>query len=472
MDEITKARLHQASEVQKTDTDGGRQKAVDKQRAIDKSERRPVAKPVDLKDWKRPAAAGFALIAFTFVVLGGWSAVAKLDSAVTAPGVVAEGSGRKSVQHLEGGIIEEILVREGEHVAAGQVLFRLDPTQAQSSLDLLQNQLDAYLAEQARLIAERDRSTEIQWPDEIKSRSTLPNVKMAISDQKKQFSDRQNSLRGQIDVVGSKIAQLKIEIQGMQVERAATNKQLQIVNQELDDLEYLLTEKLVQKSRVLALQREKSRLEGLVGHSTMEEAKAEKEIGEADLQIEQVRNKMSEEVAHAIVEVRQKINDTREKVRVAQHIFKRIDIPAPVAGAVQDLKVFTVGGVIKPGEVLLQIIPDHDALIVQAHVSPHDMDRMWAGMRAEVRFSSFKSSLLPIISGRVESVSRDRLVDEATKQPYFLAQVIAEDIPEELRDHIIAGMPADLVFPTGERTVLNYLIRPLQDRMHSAFRER
>ena len=203
-----------------------------------------------------------------------------------------------------------------------------------------------------------------------------------------------------------------------------------------------------------------------------DEAKAEKEIGEAELQIQQVQNKVDEEVARVIVEVRQKISDTREKVHVAQHVFQRVDITAPVGGTAQDLKIFTIGGVIKPGDVLLQIIPDHDALIVQAHVSPHDMDRMWAGMQAEVRFSSFKSSLLPIILGRVESVSRDRLVDEPNREPYFLAQVVVDDIPEELRDRIVAGMPAELVFPTGERTVLNYLIRPLQDRMNSAFRER
>jgi HlyD family type I secretion membrane fusion protein len=203
-----------------------------------------------------------------------------------------------------------------------------------------------------------------------------------------------------------------------------------------------------------------------------DEAKAENEIGEAQLQIQQVRNKFDEEIARAIVEVRSKINDSREKIRVAQSVFQRLDITAPVAGTAQDLKIFTVGGIIKPGDVLLQVIPDHDALIVQAHVSPHDMDRMWAGMRAEVRFTSFKSNVLPIISGRVESVSRDRLLDEANRQPYFLAQVVVDDIPEELRDRIVAGMPADLVFPTGERTVLNYLIRPLQDRMNGAFRER
>lgn len=468
MDEIIKTGTGKFSEVKKNDTDEGRRKAVDK----NARQSLTVAQSVLIRDWKRPAAIGYALIAFTFVILGGWSALAKLDSAVTAPGLVAEGSGRKSVQHLEGGIVKEILVREGEHVTAGQVLFRLDPTQPQSSFDLLQNQLDALLAEEARLIAERDRSTAIVWPDEIKSTKDRPNMKQAIADQTKQFTNRQSSLRGQINLLQSKIGQLKIAIQGMQVERDATNKQLQIVAQELNDLEYLLAEKLVQKSRVLTLQREKSRLEGLIGRSMTDEAKSEKEIGEAELQIQQVQNKVDEEVARAIVEVRQKISDTREKVHVAQHVFQRVDITAPVAGTAQDLKVFTIGGVIKPGDVLLQIIPDHDALIVQAHVSPQDMDRMWAGMRAEVRFSSFKSSLLPIISGRVESVSRDRLMDEMNKQPYFLAQVIVDDIPEELRDRIVAGMPAELVFPTGERTVLNYLIRPLQDRMNGAFRER
>jgi HlyD family secretion protein len=468
MDQIIKAGTDKSSEVKKNDADERRGKAADT------NARRSLtaAQPVVIRDWKRPAAVGYALITFTFLVLGGWSAVAKLDGAVTAPGVVAEGSGRKSVQHLEGGIVKQILVREGEHVTAGQVLFRLDPTQPESSLDLLQKQLDAFLAEEARLIAERDRATAIAWPTEIMARSDRLTVKQAIADQTKQFSDRQNSFRGEVDVMQSKIAQLKIGIQGIHVERDATKQQLQTVAQELTDLEYLLSEKLVQKSRVLTLQRERSRLEGIIGRSITDEAKGENEIGEAQLHIQQVQNKLNEEVAHAIVEVRQKIGDAREKIRVAQSVFQRLDITAPVAGTVQDLKIFTIGGVVRPGDVLLQVIPDQDALIIQAHVSPHDMDRMRAGMRAEVRFTSFKSSLLPIISGRVESVSRDRLVDETNRQPYFLAQVVVDDIPEELRDQIVAGMPADLVFPTGERTVISYLIRPLQDRMNSAFRER
>jgi HlyD family type I secretion membrane fusion protein len=425
-----------------------------------------------IRDWKRPAALGYALIIFTFVVLGGWSAIAKLDSAVTAPGFVAKANNRKTVQHLEGGIVREILVHEGEHVTAGQVLFRLNPTQAGANLDLQQNQLDGLLAQEARLLAERDRASHITWPDELEAKSNLPTVKQAIADQIKQFTDRQASLHGQIDVLKTKIAEFHTEIGGLQTEREATKQQLGYIVEELTDVNFLLSQNLVQKSRALALDRERSRLEGVIGRSVADEAKAENGIGEAKLQIQQVQNKFDEDVASAILDVRQKVSDAREKIRVARDVFHRIDVTSPVTGTVQNLKVFTIGGVIKPGETLLEVVPDQDALIVQAHISPRDIDRMSQGMRAEVRFTSFKASTLPIVLGRVESVSQDSMTDEANKQSYFLAQVVVDKIPEELRNRLVAGMPAELIFPTGERTVLNYLVRPLEDRMNSAFRER
>jgi HlyD family type I secretion membrane fusion protein len=426
----------------------------------------------EIRDWRRPAILGYAVIIFTFVVLGGWSAVAKLDSAVTASGIVAVENSRKSVQHLEGGIVDKILVHEGQSVQEGQVLFKLAPTQAQASLELQTNQLDDVLAQEARLLAERDRAKAITWPEEIMTRADSPLVKQAMFDQTKQFNDEEASLNGQIELLQSKIGEYNNQIEGLQVEREATNKQLQYIVQELTDLTYLLKENLVQKSRVLALEREKARLEGVIGASISDEAKARTAIGGAQLDIQQARNKFNEQVASSILDVRKKISDSREKVRVAQDVFKRLDITAPVSGTVQNLKVFTVGGVIKPGETLLEIVPEHETLIVQAHVAPQDMDRMEVGMRAEVRFPAFKASILPIISGRVESVSRDRLVDEATRQPYFLAQVVATDLPDDIRDRLVAGMPAELIFPTGERTVLNYLTRPLRDRMAGAFRER
>jgi len=423
-------------------------------------------------DWKRPAALGYVLIVGTFFVLGGWSAIAELDSAVTAPGVVAVESNRKTIQHLEGGIIKELLIREGQQVAEGQVLFRLDPTQAQANLELQQNQLDSLIAQETRLVAERDGLETIAWPEELLGRGDQPNVARAMADQANQFMGRRASLSGQIDVLKSRMDQLKTEIDGLKVERDSTTHQLGFIVEELKDLQQLLTDNLVQKSRFLALEREKSRLEGVIGRSTADQAKAENGIGEARLQIVQIQNKFQEEIAGSILDVRQKIGDARDKVRVASDVFRRLDIVAPVSGTVQNLKVFTIGGVIRAGEALLEIVPDHDALIVQAHISPQDMDSVTVGMGAEVRFSSFKGSILPIISGRLESVSRDRLVDDATRQPYFLAQVLVEQIPQDLRERLVAGMPAELVFPTGERTVLSYLVRPLRDRMSTALRER
>jgi HlyD family type I secretion membrane fusion protein len=422
-------------------------------------------------DWRRPAAVGYALIIFTFVILGGWSAFAKLDSAVTAPGSVATETNRKAVQHLEGGIISEILVKEGQWVNEGQVLFRLDPTQAQASFEVQQSQLDYLLAQEARLVAERDGLDTIKWPGELSS-SNRPNVERAVADQLKQFAERHASLSGQVDLLKSKIEQYTKEIEGLTLEREGTTGQLKYIEEELGDLNVLLKDSLVQKSRVLALDREKSRLEGVIGRSTADEAKARSAISEADLQIRQTRTKFAEDVAASILDVRQKISDVREKSRVARDVFRRLDIVAPVTGSAQNLKVFTVGGVIKAGDTLLEIVPDHDSLIIQAHISPHDMDVVSPGMLAEVRFTSFQSSVVPIISGHLKSVSRDRLLDDVTHQPYFLANVVAEDIPEAIRKRLVAGMPADLIFPTGERTVLTYLVRPLKDRMSTAFREK
>jgi HlyD family type I secretion membrane fusion protein len=422
-------------------------------------------------DWKRPAAIGYAIIVFTFVILGGWAAFAQLDSAVTAPGTVAVETNRKAVQHLEGGLISEIFVREGQRVNEGDVLFRLDPTQAKASYELQRSQLDFLLAQEARLSAEREGSETIVWPVELQDNGR-PNVLRAIDDQNKQFLERRASLLGQIDLLNSKIEQYNTEIGGLTLERKGTTNQLMYINEELVDVNQLLKGNLVPKSRALSLERERSRLEGVVGRSTADEAKARTGIGETELQIRQIRTKFLEDVAGAILDIRQKISDAREKLRVATDVFQRLDIVAPVSGSVQSLKVFTISGVIKAGDTLAEIVPDHDALIIQAHISPHDMDIVSPGMRAEVRFTSFQSSVLPIVLGRLENVSRDRLLDDVTHQPYFLANVIAEDVPEAIRKRLVAGMPADLVFSTGERTVLTYLVRPLKDRMGLALREK
>ena len=425
-----------------------------------------------IPDWKVPAIAGYVVITLTFVVLGGWSAFARLDSAITAQGVVSAETNRKTVQHLEGGIVREILVREGQHVEAGQVLFRLDLTQPKAGYELQRNQLDSAIAQEARLVAERDGAEKITFPAELLDRKDDSNVKQAISDQEAQFQERGGSLKGQTQILESKIEQYNSEIEGLKQERNGTANQLKFVNEELVDVHYLFERQLTQKSRLMALEREKSRLEGLIGRSTADESKAQNGIGEALLQIRQLRQKFQEDVANSMLETRQKINDLREKTRVAKDVLSRVDVVSPTSGVAQNLRVFTTGGVVKPGEPMVDVVPEHDELIIQAHVQTQDTENLQPGMPAEIRFSSFHTRILPIIMGHVESVSRDRLTDEQTKQPYFLAQVVADDIPPTVKERLSAGMPADIIFPTGERTVLDYLVRPLKDRMRGVMREK
>ena len=423
-------------------------------------------------DWRVPAIAGYVLIVGTFLVLGGWSAFARLDSAITATGVVSAETNRKTVQHLEGGIVREIHVREGQHVQAGQVLFRLDRTQAKAGYELQRNQLDSAIAQEARLIAERDGQDQIAFPQELLDRADDPNVKRAIADQVAQFQERCGSLKGGVQILDAKIDQYQLEIEGLKQERSGTANQLGFVNEELVDVRHLFEKQLTQKSRLMLLERERSRLEGLIGRSTADESKARNGIEEARLQIRQLRQKFQEDVANSMLETRQKINDLREKVRVAQDVLSRVDILSPSTGVAQNLRVFTSSGVVKAGEPMVDVVPERDALIVQAHVQPQDTENLQPGMPAEVRFSSFQTRILPIIVGKVETISRDRLVDEQTKQPYFLAQVVVDDIPSFVKDRLSAGMPTDVIFPTGERTVLDYLVRPLKDRLRSVMREK
>ena len=434
----------------------------------------PPGESGSVPDWKRPAMVGYFVIFLAFGVLGGWSAFARLDSAVQATGTVTLESSKKVIQHFEGGIVAKILVNEGEHVDQGQILFLLENTQAQASANAVTNQLAAALAQEARLIAERDNAQQVTYPPELMNKISQPVVQDAMNDENKQFAERRASLAGQIAILKSRIEQFKTQIGGLTHEKAATEEQLNFINSELVDLRNLLEKHLVQKTRVLALERERARLEGVVGQSVAEIAKAENSIGEARLQIEQSRKKFSEEVNTQILEVRVKISDLRQRTIVSQDVLHRIQIRAPRDGTIQNLRVATIGGVIRPAEPLAELVQDDDNLVVNAQVSPSDVDAIEAGMQAEVRFNAFHGTTLPLIPGKVKSVSRDRIVDEQTKQPYFLARIVVDknDVPTIVKDRIRAGMQVEVVVPTGERTVISYLVRPLRTRASSAFKEK
>ena len=424
-------------------------------------------------DWRKPALVGYVIIAVAFVGFGAWAATARIDSAVVASGVVSMESNRKTIAHLEGGIVQQISVREGQHVEEGQLLFRMDDTQPQAAADMAYNQLMAALAQEARLVAERDGKPYIEFPDELLRAGNVPVAANAMADQGKQFAERRTSLLNQISILEKKVTQYTVELEGLAAERDATERQLKFIEEELKDLRGLLQKNLVPKTRVMALEREKGRLEGTIGRSMAEASKANNGISEARLQIDQLKKRFDEEVNNSLLEIRQKISDLRERSRMSTDVLRRIDIRAPRSGVVQNVKANTVGGVVRPGEPLLELIPDGDEFIVNAQVSPSDIDTVQVGNEAEIRFGAFHGKILPIVIGHIGSISRDRLTDDLTRQPYFLARIIVNQnqMNPEIRDKITAGMPAEVLLPTGERTVMDYLVRPLRSRVRKSFTE-
>jgi HlyD family type I secretion membrane fusion protein len=424
--------------------------------------------------WKRPALIGYGVIILTFGVMGSWSAFARLDRAVVAMGTVNIESSRKTVQHLEGGIVNDIRIKEGQLVKEGDLLLRLASLQAKANSDLVRNQLEAGLVLEARLSAELNKRPEVTLPPEIEERmKTSAELRKVVDDQRVQFQERQASLAGQVALYEAKITQLTTEMEGIAVEKASTEKQVGYINEELVGLRELREKNLIPISRALAMERERTRLEGVVGRAVADTAKSQNGISEAKLQISQLRQKFQEEASGQLLETRQKINDLREKASVANDILSRQDILSPKTGTVQNLKVFTIGQVIRPGEPMMEIVPTDEKLVIHAQLPTVEIEHIRQGMTAEIRFPAFHSRRIPVILGTLDNVSRDRLVDEASKQPYFLGIVSLDKIavPEEYRGKIIAGMPAEIVIPTGERTAFSYMISPLTDNMRRGFRE-
>jgi HlyD family type I secretion membrane fusion protein len=428
-----------------------------------------------VSDDPRPfALAGYAIIVFCFVVLGGWAAIAPLASAVVAGGVVTTEGNKKTIQHLEGGIVQNVFVHEGDHVEVGQLLLRLDDTTPRANEEIFRNQLYAAIARDSRLNAELNDMAEVQFPDELTTLSGDIVAQTAMESQRAQFRERRGSLESQKSILHSRAEQLRQEITGLNRQQAANEEQEKYIIDELQGVKSLYDKNLISKSRMLALERERARLKGEIGRAIAERAKAEKSIGETELQIEQIKQKFLEEVSRDLVDTREKLQDLRNKFVVAQDALRRLDVISPVAGRVQNLRVFTIGAVVRSGEPLLEIAPDHDKLVIQAHISTLDIEGIHAGEAAEVRFPAFHDRAIPMIGGTIMSLSQDRLIDEASKQPYYLAliHVPGDNIPEKYRGKVVPGMNAEVIMPTRERTALDYLVEPLINRMRTAFRER
>jgi len=417
--------------------------------------------------------AGAAIMAAFFLGLGGWAAFAPLNSAAVAPAVVKVEGNRKSVQHLEGGIVKELRVREGDKVATEQTLILLDDTQARAAVDVYSKQYDELTAQEARLIAERDGAAAVQFPQALIARRAEPDVAAIIAGQTNLFKSRRTTLTGTVDVLRKKISQTQEQIVGLEGQAAAYKRQLQSTHNENNGLRDLFKKGYVPRQRMLELERSEAALEGQIAEVSSNILRARQSIEEVNVQIVQAQSDRLAQVANDLRDVQVKLLEIGPKVSSAKETLRRTEIRSPYAGVVVGLTAFSVGGVISPGEKIMDVVPEKGGLIVEATVAPEDVKDLHVGMRAEVHLTAYKQRTVPIIHGKVLQVSADRLTDTKTGAGYYLAQIkVDEQELAELKDVRLApGMPALVMIPTGERSALDYLLRPLTDSLRKSFRE-
>lgn len=405
--------------------------------------------------------------------VGGWGATTNLAGAVIASGHLVVDSHVKKVQHPTGGVVGEILIREGDHVAAGEVLMRLDATQTRANLAIITKRLDEFAARKARLEAERDDKEKVTFPASLLARIDNPDVAAAINSEKRLFAVRAESRRGKKAQLRERIAQYANEIDGLKEQVAAFNRGLEVLARELAGLRPLREKGYATVQRINSLDRETARLEGDRGEAIASQAEAAGRIAEAKLQSLQVDIDLKSEVARELREVEAQIGEYVERRIAAEDQLRRIDIIAPQSGIVHQLSVHTVGGVIAPADVILLIVPASDRLMLEAQIAPDDIDQIRVGQTALLRLSAFNRRTTPELIGTVNVVAADLTRNERTGQNYYLVRIT---IPlEQLRRlgklSLVPGMPAEAFIKTGERTALSYLIKPLSDQITRAFRE-
>lgn len=418
---------------------------------------------------------GLMLMLLLFGVIGSWASLMPLAAGAIAPGRVIAESNRKDIQHLEGGIVQEILVKDGDVVKAGQPLVRLDSTNAQAKAEQVLGQYLAAKATEARLLAERDGKSDIAFPPEYqKQEATNQKVKEALDAQRHLFATRREALEGEIGVLNQKIAQSGEEIRGLREQIAAASTQISLLNQEIATVSELVQSGNAVKSRLLALQRQQADLMGQRGNSQAMVSRANQTINESKISIINAKNDFSNKVATELKDTQVQLATLEEQSRAASDVARRVEVKAPIDGTVTALAIHTIGGVVQPGETLLSIVPANDRLVVEAHVSPQDIDAVHAGLEAEVKLTAYKTRYLRPVKGKVLTVSADRVDDKASQDSYFLARV--DVAPEELHAlgpdiKLSSGMPADVLIVTGKRTMLSYVMQPIRDSFGHAFHD-
>ena len=430
----------------------------------------PAQEPKANTSIRTPVRIGLTIFALVFGVFGGWAVFAPIDGAAYAPGEVTVESQNKSVQHLEGGIIAEILVGNGDLVEPGQPLINLDRTQPQAQLDVARNQYMANLVREARLIAQRDGAVSIAWPATLDQND--PATREEINAQTYIFETRKTALEGNVDVLEQRIGQLENRVIGMEASRASRLLLAGSYEAELEDTRQLLDQGFSDRIRLRELERNFANFSGEAGELAANIASTEMQVGETRLQIQQIEKDFSNEVAAEFAETRTNLNDLLERIIALEDVVERTVIRSPDGGYVTGMQTHTVGGVISPGMIIADIVPEDDELVIEAQVSPNDIDRVALNQEANIRFSAF-GNMTPTIYGEVTNLSADSFQDQNTGLSYYTAEImVTPDGMDDLGELVLMpGMPAEVFITTGERTFLQYLFKPFSNAVARSFRE-
>lgn len=422
-----------------------------------------------------PALRVSAAVLLSFLaVFGAWAAFVPLESAVIASGVVAVESKRKKVQHLEGGILEQIAVRDGDQVKAGQVLAVLNQTDSAAALGVLMSEHDATLALESRLLAEIGESDGLTYPSELLARREMPSAKAAMDGQSKLFAQRRQSLDSQIAILNNRRGQHLEIVAGLQAQLASVGGQSDLIAQEQTATETLYVQGLSTLPRLLALKRARTSLSGQRGELIASIAENKLKASEIDMQILNLKNERSDKSATELRDVQKRRFELAERIKAAKGLLSRTTITAPADGIVVAATIHSPGQVIRGGDTLMEIVPQNDNLVIEAQLKPDDADNVRPGIPANVRLIAFKTKFQPVVEGKVRAVSADRLVDPHTGAAYYQAEIEVERtlVAAALgHDTLQPGLPAEVMINLGSHTALEYLVAPLNRRLQHAMRE-
>ena len=425
-------------------------------------------------------AGAYSKLGWWIVVLGvggfmAWALFAPLDKGVPLSGSVARESNRKAIQYLNGGTVDDILVKEGDTVKAGQILVRMNGVQAKSQQEVSRVQYDAARAAEARLSAERDGKNSITFPAELESKKSDPRVAADISLQTQLFSSRQSALQSELGAANENIAGLKLQIAALQEASANKQQQLVFLKEQLDNMRDLAKDGYVARSKLLDLERTYLQVNGSIAEDLGNIGRAQRQIAELSLKRMQRQQEYQKEVRTLLSDTRREANALASRMEAENYAVANIDVKSPVDGVIVGMNVFTRGGVVQPGFHMMEVVPSGDPLVVDGQVPINLIDKVHPGLPVELIFSAFNSNSTPHIPGEVMTVSADRLVDEKSGQPYY--KMVARVTPAGLKMlaqkklDVRPGMPVELFVKTGSRTMMSYLLKPLFDRAKTSLTE-